>query len=72
MLDTCLWTHTSKRVSLVFQVDDLLLAGTHQIVTEILTELSRDLELQSRGDDKTDALLVASPGKNEGGVQLRS
>ena len=47
MLDTCLWTHTTKRVSLVFHVDDLLLAGTHQIIKEILTELSRDLELKS-------------------------
>ena len=28
-------------------VDDLLLAGTRQIIKEILTELSRDLELKS-------------------------
>ena len=47
MNDTCLWTHTTKRVSLVFHVDDLLLAETHQIITETLTELSRDLELRS-------------------------
>ena len=47
MLDTCLWTHTTKRVSLVFHLDDLLLAGTHQIIKEILTELSRDLEPKS-------------------------
>ena len=47
MLDTCLWTHTTKRVSLVFHVDDLLLAGTDQTITEILNELSRDLELKS-------------------------
>ena len=47
MPDTCLWTHPTKRVSLVFLVDDLLLAGTHQIVTEILSELKRDLELKS-------------------------
>ena len=53
MLDTCLWTHTTKRVSLVFHVDDLLLAATHHN-KEILTELSRHLELQS-GDDKTNA-----------------
>ena len=44
---TCLWTHTTKRVSLVFHVDDLLLPGTHQIIKEVLTELSRDLELKS-------------------------
>ena len=35
---TC-WTlacgHTTKRVSLVFHVDDLLLAGTHQMIKEI-------------------------------------
>ena len=37
-----------KRVSLVFHVDDLLLAGTHQIITEVLAELSRDLELKSK------------------------
>ena len=35
MLDTCLWIHTTKRVSLVFHVDDLLLAGTYQIVKEV-------------------------------------
>ena len=40
-------THTTKRVSLVFHVDDLLLAGTRQIIKEILTGLSRDLELKS-------------------------
>ena len=28
-------------------MDDLLFAGTHQIITEILTELSRDLVLKS-------------------------
>ena len=47
---TC-WTlacgHTTKRVLLVFHVEDLLLAETHQIIKEILTELSRDLELKS-------------------------
>ena len=47
MLDTCLWTHMTKRVSLVFHVDDLLLAGTHQIISEVLAELRRDLELKS-------------------------
>ena len=47
MLDTCLWTHTTKRVSLAFHVDDLLLAGTHQIISEVLAELRRDLELKS-------------------------
>ena len=34
-------THTTKRISLVFHVDDLLLAGTHQIISEVLAELSR-------------------------------
>ena len=34
-------------MSLVIHLDDLLLAGTHQIIKEILTELSRDLELKS-------------------------
>ena len=63
MLDTCLWTHTTKRVSLVFHVDDLLLAGTHQIISEVLAEL---------GDDKTNALLGTNPGKDKGWVQLRS
>ena len=47
MLDTCLWTHTTKRVSLVLIVENLLLAGKHQIIKEILTELSRDLEVKS-------------------------
>ena len=47
MLGTCLWTHTTKRVSLVFHVDDLLLAGTHEIIKEVLAELSRDVELKS-------------------------
>ena len=40
MLDTCLWIHTMKRVSLVFHIDYLLLAGTHPIITEVLTEVS--------------------------------
>ena len=40
-------THTTKRVSLVFHVDDLLLAGTDQIISEVLADLSRVLELQS-------------------------
>ena len=48
MPDTCLWTHTTKRMSLVLHVDDLLLAGTHQIIKEIITELSRDLELKRK------------------------
>ena len=39
--------HTTKRVSLVFHLDDLLLARTHQIVSEVLVELRRDLELKS-------------------------
>ena len=47
MLDTCLWTHTTKRVALAFHVDDLLLAGKHQTITEILPELSQNLELKS-------------------------
>ena len=51
MLGTCLWTHTTKRVSLVFHGDELLLAGTHQIVTEVLAELSRDLELAGKTKD---------------------
>ena len=28
-------------------MDDLLLAGTHQIIKEVLAELSRDVELKS-------------------------
>ena len=36
-----------SRSSLVFHVDDLLLAGTHQIISEVLAELSRDLEPKS-------------------------
>ena len=47
MLYTCLWTHTTKRVSLAIHVGGLLLAGTHQIIKDILTKLSRDLELKS-------------------------
>ena len=47
ILDTCLWTHPTKRISLVFHVDALLLAGTHQNISEILAELKRDLELKS-------------------------
>ena len=46
----------SQRVSLVFRVDDLLLAGTRQSVTEILSELNRDMGLKLRGDDETNAL----------------
>ena len=47
MLETCLWTSTTKRVSLIFHADDLFLAETQQIITEVLTELGRDLELRS-------------------------
>ena len=41
------WTHTEKRVTLAFHVDDLLLAGTRQAITEVIAELSRDLEMKS-------------------------
>ena len=34
------------RVPLVFHVDDLSLVGTHQIISEVLAELGRDLELK--------------------------
>ena len=65
--------HTTKRVSLVFHVDGLLLAGTHQIISEVLAELSRDLELtSSEGDDKTNALPGTNPGEDSRGVQLWS
>ena len=47
MLDTCLWSHPTTRVSLVFQVGDLLVAGTHKYISEVLVELRRDLELKS-------------------------
>ena len=43
MLDTCWWSRTTTRVSPVFHLDDLLLAGAHQIITKVLTEFSRDL-----------------------------
>ena len=46
MLDTCLWTHPTKRVSLVFHVDDLMLAGTQKNISEVLAELRRDLEIK--------------------------
>ena len=63
----------TKRVSLVFHVDDLLLAGTHQIISEVLAELRRDLELKcSEVTTKTNTLLGTNPGKDKGGVQLRS
>ena len=47
MLDTCLWTHPAKRVSLVYHVDDLMLAGTQKNISEVLAELRRDLEIKS-------------------------
>ena len=73
LLDTCLWTHPSKRVSLVFHVDDSLFAGTCHTVTEILSELKRRRGTQEqRSDDETNALPGTNPGKNEGGVQHRS
>ena len=70
MLDTCLWTHPTKRVSLVFHVDDLLLATTRQTVTEILSELRRDLELKSSDVTTKPTLLGTDSSKNKGGVQL--
>ena len=61
------------RMSLVFHVDDSLLAGTHQIITEILTEIEPTPAPQKlRGDDKTDALPGTNPSKDEGQVELRS
>ena len=43
-------------------MDDLLLAGTHQIITEVLTELSRDLEFKSSAfDGKTNAPPATNP-----------
>ena len=71
MLDTCLWTYTTRFVSLVSHVDDMLLAGTHQIIKEVFSELSRDLELKSSEvTTKTNALLGTNPCKKEGGDQL--
>ena len=70
MLDTCLWTHTTKRVSLVFHANDLLLAGTHQISKEIIIESSRDL---GRTLVKTKEVQLLSRcfvcGEHAGGVQ---
>ena len=66
MTDTCLWAHTTKRVSLVFHVDDFLLAGTHQIITEIFTELSRYLELKSSEVTKPTRYLGTPFGKKAG------
>ena len=66
MLDTCLWTHPTKLVSLVFHVDDLLLARTRQIVTEIHSELRRDLELNSSEVTTKPTLPGTNPGKNKG------
>ena len=47
MLDTCLWTHPTKRASLVFHVDDLMLAGMLKNISEVLVELRGDLEIKS-------------------------
>ena len=47
MLDTCLWTHPTKRVSLVLHVDDLLLDGTHKNINEVFAEVRHDLEIKS-------------------------
>ena len=69
MLDTCLWTHPTKRVSLVFHVDDLLLAGTHKNISEVLAELSRDLELKSNEvTTKPTRFLERTLVKKKGGV----
>ena len=40
-------THDEETITRVFNVDDLLLPGTHRIIKVILTELNRDLELKS-------------------------
>ena len=47
MLDTCLWTHPTERVSLLFHKDDLMLAGKQKNISEVLAELRRDLEIES-------------------------
>ena len=73
MPDTCLWTHTTKRVSLVFYVDDLLLAAPHQVITEVVTVLSRDLELKSSEvATKQTRYLGRTLVKKERGVQFRN
>ena len=67
MLDTCLWTRTTKRVPLVFHVDDSLLAGTHQIIHRNPHWIEpRPGAQKQRGDGKTDALLGTNLGKDEG------
>ena len=68
MLDTCVCTHPTKRVSLVFHVDDLLLARTRQMVTEILSELRGDLELKSSEVTTKPTLPGTNPCKNKGRV----
>ena len=42
-------------------MDDLLLAGTHQIIKVIVTELSGDEAQEQRRDDKTNALPRTNP-----------
>ena len=65
MLDSCLWTRTTTRESLVFHLDDLLLAGTHQIIHRSWIEPRPGAQKQ-RVDGKTDALLGTNLGKDEG------
>ena len=73
MVDSYLWTHPSKRVPLVLHDDDLLLAGRRQSVTEILSELKRDLELQrSEVMTKTTQYLGRTLVRTKRRVQHRS
>ena len=53
-------------------MDDLLLAGTHQIITEILTELSRDLELKSSEVTTKPTRYLGRTWVKTKGIQLRS
>ena len=55
-------THTTKRVSLVFHVDDLLLAGAHQIIKGNPHCIEpKPGAKEQRGDDEINALLGTNP-----------
>ena len=72
MVDICLWTPDEASIARIPRGGLVFLAGTHQIIREILAELRRDLELKSsKVTTKPTRYLGRTLVKTEEEVQLR-
>ena len=65
VLDTCLWTHPSKRVSLVCSTSTICCWLERARLSQISFRLGAQ---EQRGEVETNALPGTNPGKNEGGA----